>query len=245
MNHSPTPPPSERDQAYAILDQAPVCHIAFVESGEPMVLPAFHGRVGDVLYLHGSSARTLLRATGSGRPLCISAVLIDGVAVARCACSTAVNYRSVLLTGRGRPVEDPAEKARALRAITEHLTPGGWERGRTPSSAEIETTGVVALEITSVGVRTRSGPPEDNQADRALPAWSGIVPLRLQPGPPVPDPDVPTHLPVPPILGSRPASNAGAPAPAPPPPRFSPTDQPARMVSSVNEVWMLRRASSW
>jgi len=207
----PSPGLTEQAQAFAILDEAPLCFIGFVESGEPVVLPAFHGRIGEVLYLHGSSARTLLRATGSGRPLCISAVLIDGVAVARCACSTSVNYRSVQLAGRGRPVEDPIEKARALRAITEHLTPGGWERGRTPSPAEIEATGIVALDITSVGVRTRTGPAEDEPADRDLPAWSGVIPLRLQPGTPIPDPGLPPGLAVPAVIGSRPDPGAGAP----------------------------------
>ena len=207
----PTPAPPERELAFAILDEAPICHIGFVESGEPLVLPALHGRVGEVLYLHGSPARTLLAAAGSGRPLCVSAVLIDGVAVARCACHTALNYRSVLLTGRGRPVEDPAEKARALRAITEHVTPGGWERGRTPSPAEIDATGVVALDITSVGIRTRSGPARDDPADRDLPAWAGIVPLGLTAGTPVPDPGLPPGLPVPPVIGSHPAPDAGAP----------------------------------
>jgi len=211
MDPSPVPGPGEREQAYAILDEAPICHIGFVESGEPLVLPALHGRVGEVLYLHGSPARTLLAAAGSGRPLCISAVLIDGVAVARCACSTALNYRSALLRGRGRPVEDPAEKARALRAITEHVTPGGWERGRTPSPAEIDATGIVALDIASIGVRTRSGPSHDDPADRDLPAWAGIIPLRLEAGMPIPDADSPPGLPVPPVIGSRPAPDAGAP----------------------------------
>lgn len=203
--------PSDREAAYAILDEAPVCHIGFVESGEPVVLPGLHGRVADVLYLHGSPARTLLAAVGSGRPLCINAVLVDGVAVARCACSTALNYRSVVLSGRGRLVEDPEEKERALRAITERITPGGWRRGRTPSAAEIEATGVAALDITSIGLRTRTGPAEDDPADRVLPAWSGIVPLCLTTGTPLPDPGVPPGLPVPPVIGSNPVPREGAP----------------------------------
>jgi nitroimidazol reductase NimA-like FMN-containing flavoprotein (pyridoxamine 5'-phosphate oxidase superfamily) len=192
---------SDRAAAYAVFDEAPICHIGFVESGEPVVLPALHGREGDVLYLHGSPARTLLAAAGSGRPLCISAVLIEGVAVARCACSTALNYRSALLRGRGRPVDDPAEKELALRAITERITPGAWERGRPPSPAEIAATGVVALAITSAAVRSRSGPPLDDEADRDLPCWAGMIPLRLAAGVALPDPGVPADLTPPPVLG--------------------------------------------
>jgi len=176
-----------------------------------VVLPALHGRVGDVLYLHGSPARTLLAATGSGRLLSISAVLIEGVAVARCACSTALNYRSALLRGRGRPVHDPAEKELALRIITERITPGAWERRRAPSPADIDATGVVAVAIDSAAVRSRSGPPLDDEADRDLPCWAGIVPLRMQPGAPLPDRGLPPGLPVPPVIGSTPARRGGAP----------------------------------
>jgi nitroimidazol reductase NimA-like FMN-containing flavoprotein (pyridoxamine 5'-phosphate oxidase superfamily) len=205
------PAPSEREQAYAVLDEAPLCYIGFIESGEPVVFPALHGRVGDLLYLHGSPARTLLRAAGSGRPLCISAVVLDGVAVGRRACTIALNYRSVLLSGRGRPVDDPAEKELGLRAITERITPGAWERGRPPSPAEVEATGMVALTITALSLRTRCRPAQDDEADRALPCWAGVIPLRLQAGAPAPEPGLPPGLAVPPVLGSPPAPGAGAP----------------------------------
>ena len=96
------------------------------------MLPAVHARVGRTIYLHGSPASTVLRAAASGAALCISAVVLDGVVVAHSACHSGLNYRSALLTGTGREVEDPAEIEAALRAITERITPGGWERGRRP-----------------------------------------------------------------------------------------------------------------
>lgn len=213
MDPSPARAPAELEAAYAVLDEAPICHIGFLEAGEPVVLPALHGRVGDVLYLHGSPDGALLRAAGSGNPLCVNAVVLDGVAVARRACQSALNYRSVLLSGRGRPVDDPGEKERALRAITERITPGAWERGRPPSPAEVADTGVVALAIAGISLRTRSGPPQDAAADLDLPCWAGVIPLRLEAGPALPDPRLPAGLPVPDVLGGRAARAPGAGAP--------------------------------
>ena len=58
----------ERDRAHAILDEAYDCAVAFVVDGEPRVLPTLHVRVGDTLYLHGSSGGRLgLTARGDGR----------------------------------------------------------------------------------------------------------------------------------------------------------------------------------
>ena len=40
----------------AILDEGMVCHVGFVEDGEPFVIPMSYARVGDALYVHGSRA---------------------------------------------------------------------------------------------------------------------------------------------------------------------------------------------
>jgi uncharacterized protein len=46
---------------HAVLDEALICHLAVVVDGEPLVLPTIHARVGDVLYLHGSSGARVAR----------------------------------------------------------------------------------------------------------------------------------------------------------------------------------------
>ncbi len=183
-----------------MLDAAPICHVAFIEGGLPRVLPATHARVGDTIYFHGSPAGGVIGAAASGAPLCISAVVLDGVVVAHSACDSGLNYRSVLVTGAGREAEDPAEVELALRAITERVTPGGWERGRRPRAAEIAATAVAAVTVTGFTVRARSGPSRENEADRALPVWSGVVPLHLEAGTPVPDAGVPPGTPPPEVL---------------------------------------------
>jgi len=199
----PEPVAQTWEAAAAVLEAAPICHVAFVEAGLPRVLPALHALVGRTLYLHGSPASSVIRATNSGAPLSISAVVLDGVVVAHSACHSALNYHSVLLSGTGCEVEDPGEIEQALRAITERITPGGWERGRRPRPDEVAATAVAAVTITGLSVRARSGPSEEDAADRSLPGWTGIVPLHLEAGPAVPDPGVPASLPVPPVLGGR------------------------------------------
>ena len=186
--------------AAAVLDAAPICHVAFIDAGLPRVLPATHARVGDTLYFHGSPAGGVIGAAASGTALCISAVVLDGVVVAHSACHSGLNYRSVLVTGAGREVEAPAEIELALQAITERVTPGGWERGRRPRPDEVAGTAVAAVTVTAFTVRARSGPSKEDEADRGLAGWSGVVPLRLTAGPAQADPGVPPGTPAPPVL---------------------------------------------
>jgi len=202
----PDPTDQTWEAAAAVLDAAPICHVAFLERGLPRVLPAVHSRVGTTLYLHGSPASSVFRAAASGAPLSINAVVLDGVVMAHSACHSGLNYRSVLLSGTGREVDDPGEVEQALWAITERITPGGWERGRLPQPQELATTAVAAVAISDFSVRARSGPSKEDEADQALAGWSGVVPLRLQAGPAQADPWVPPGTPVPPVFGGSPPS---------------------------------------
>ncbi len=184
----------------AILDEALVCHVGFVDEDRPVVIPTIHARVGDVLYLHGSPASRMLRAVGRGVPVCVTATLVDGIVVARSAFHHSLNYRSVVLYGTARTVVDPAEREVAFRAITEHVLPGRWAEARHPDEREDRATRLVAVAIETASAKVRTGPPGDEEADRDLPVWAGVVPLRTGYGDPEPAPDLPAEIPLPSAL---------------------------------------------
>src|ERR687891_929871 len=116
----------DRETIDAILDEAKVCHLGFVHEGRPAVIPTLHARVGDEVLIHGSAASRALRALSSGLEVCLTVTLIDGLVLARSAFHHSVNYRSVVLYGTARPLDDPEQRERALEAFTEKLLPGRW-----------------------------------------------------------------------------------------------------------------------
>ena len=174
----------------AILDEAPICHLGLVEAGQPFVIPTIHARAGDVVYLHGSSASRAMRRAGEGTSVCVTATLLDGLVLARSAFHHTMNYRSVVLLGRARPVVDHDEKLSALRSISEHVLPGRWDEVRPPNEVEMKATSVVALAIDEASAKLRSGGPLDDADDLALACWAGVLPLRLVAGAPIPSNDL-------------------------------------------------------
>src|SRR6185295_8452970 len=94
----------------SILDEGLVCHVGFVAEGQPFVIPTTYGRVGDLLYVHGSAASRMLKAMGGGIPVCVTVTLLDGLVLARSAFHHSMNYRSAVILGMARLVADPAEK---------------------------------------------------------------------------------------------------------------------------------------
>ena len=180
-----------------ILDEAVFCHVGFVSDGHPVVIPTIHARVGDVLYLHGSPASRMLRELASGIDACVTATLLDGLVLARSVYNHSLNYRSAIVFGQARPVDERDEKLAAMTAIVERVIPGRSSDARPPTEKEAAGTSILALAIAEASAKTRTGPPQDFDADVELPIWAGVIPLRLAAGEPVTDERVPDSVPVP------------------------------------------------
>ena len=136
-----------RETVHAILDEGFVCHVGFTIEGRPLVIPTGYARVDQTLYIHGSSASRMLRTLSSGVDVCLTVTLVDGLVLARSAFHHSMNYRSVVVLGKAFPVEDPAEKIEALRALSEHIIPGRWDEVRLPDEQEMKATLVLKLAI--------------------------------------------------------------------------------------------------
>jgi len=187
----------DRETVHAILDAAFVCHVGFCVEGQPYVIPTNYGRSGDTVYLHGSAASRMLRTLSEGVPVCVTVTLVDGLVLARSAFHHSVNYRSVVMLGAARLVEDPAEKMEALRLFTEHVMQGRWDEVRWPTEQEMKATTVLALPLEEVSAKVRTGGPVDDEADYTLPVWAGVLPLEMVPQEPIADPQRKVDQPLP------------------------------------------------
>jgi len=179
----------DRETVYSILDSGFVCHVGFSVDGQPYVIPTNYGRSGDIVYLHGSAASRMLRTLSEGVPVSVTVTHVDGLVLARSAFHHSVNYRSVVILGTARLVEDPAEKMEALRVFTEHVMKGRWDDVRQPTEQELKATLVLALPLEEVSAKVRTGGPNDDAPDYDLPVWAGVLPLETVPKPPVADPN--------------------------------------------------------
>jgi uncharacterized protein len=185
----------DRATVHAILDEGFICHVGFVVDGQPFVVPTGYARVGETVFLHGSTGSRL--GLRPGMDVCVTVTLLDGLVLARSAFHHSMNYRSVMAIGRTRPVTDPGEKEAALRALVEHIVPGRSGEVRGGDRRELAATAVLALPLREVSAKVRTGPPKDDEPDYELPIWAGVLPLALTPGDPAPDPVLDPSIPTP------------------------------------------------
>ena len=187
VRHLPRRARYDKATIYAILDAGLVAHVGFVDdSGGPVVIPVLYARRGDELIVHGARGGRLQQHLAAGHEVSVSVALVDGLVLAKSAFNQSVNYRSVVLFGRGRALTSPEEKLDALRVLTEHILPGQWAYVRPPTPKELNATGVAAITILEAAAKMRQGPPGDAEQDQDLPLWAGVLPTALAFGAPQP-----------------------------------------------------------
>jgi len=178
----------DRELIYSILDEAFVCNIAFVADGVPMVVPTNYVRVGDKLFLHGSTASRLMKTLASGAPICLSVTLLDGIVLAPTATGHSVNYRSVVVMGKAEVVEGEPAKLAAMRDFVEYVIRGRWGTVRPPSEQELKGTMVVSVPLVEASAKVRTGFAIDDEKDYGGNAYTGVIPLKWVASAPIPDP---------------------------------------------------------
>ena len=188
------------DLACSIIDEAKVCHVGIVSEGQPYVIPMALGRVGRKLLLHGSVVSRLARHLADGLPCCVTITHLDGLVLARSAFHSSMNYRTVMIFGSARLIDDPVEKSQGLDALVEHLAPGRMVELRKSTRKELNATTLLSLPIETFSIKTRSGPPSDAASDINAPVWAGVIPLELQAGDAVDAPDMTDKIPLPDYL---------------------------------------------
>lgn len=171
------------ERAAAILAEGRVAHVAFVENGQPVVIPMgyhFDPALPDRLYIHGGKDSRVMRVLASGAPVSIGVTLLDGLVYSRTAFNHSMNYRSVVCFGRGRALTDHELQRRYYRGMISRYF-AGRTAGRDysePTGAQLEATALVEIEIEEVSAKVREGGPLGPlDAVPEAPGTCGVVPV--------------------------------------------------------------------
>ena len=177
----------DRPTLHAIIDAAYLCHIAFHDERGSHCIPTVCWRQDEHLLIHGSNGGRLLKLLGGGADVCVTITHLDGLVLARSAFNHSMNYRSAMIYGVFERITDEQAKRAAMDALMDKLAPGRQHEARRGNDKEFAATTVMRLALGEAACKTRSGGPQDDADDMAIPVWAGVLPLRLTPGAPVTD----------------------------------------------------------
>ena len=177
----------DEEAVFAILDAGLLCHVGYVINGQPFVTPTTYWREGRKLYWHGSAASRMLKAQGSGLPVCVTVTHVDGLVLARSGIAHSMNYRSVMAFGRARLIVGLAARRAAMEAFIDRLYPERSAELRPSTDNEILQIGLVEMTIEEASAKRRDGGVNRMAADDGWSAWSGVIPVETRLGAPMAD----------------------------------------------------------
>ncbi len=168
----------DKETVHRVLDSGLIAHVAFVQDGNPVVVPMLYGRDGETIYLHGARKARVIRMLEHTDQASLNITIVDALVLARSAFNSSMNYRSVTVFGKPTLVEDDEAKMHAMHVIVEHSMPGRWDELRAPTNKEFKMTGIIALQIESASAKiSKKASPEDEDFDYDTPIWAGILPM--------------------------------------------------------------------
>lgn len=167
----------DRELLYKIIDENPICHIAFISNNQPYCIPTLCWRENNHIYWHGSVLSTLIKASVNN-PVCITISQFNGLILAKSAFNHSVNYQSAVILGVAKKVEDFEKKLKHFEDMIELFFPNRWNELRKITKKEVNATEVLGFEITQASIKTNNKTePGDKKSDKDHPVWSGIIPF--------------------------------------------------------------------
>lgn len=165
----------EKAKVYQLIDDLKLGHLGFVSQGQAIIIPMTLWRVGDYLYFHVANKSRLQKLLESGGSLCVSFAECTEWVMAKSAYHHSANYRSAVLYCSGERVNDQEEFDEVFKAIIDQIEPGRWDQVRGPSAQERKGTALMRLTIDEGSFKTRTGGPNEEPEDLALPVWHGTT----------------------------------------------------------------------
>ncbi len=166
-----------KSDVFQLVDDLKMGHVGFVLDGQVFVIPITVWRVGEYLYLHVVNKSRLQRLLEAGQEVCISFAETVEWVLAKSAYHHSANYRSAVLYCRGERVQDEATFDHAFAGIINQLEPGRWDAVRSPNALERKATALMQLTILDGSFKSRTGGPNEEPEDLALPVWHGTRPV--------------------------------------------------------------------
>lgn len=177
------PERSKPEEAHAILAAGLVAHVAFVQDGQPFVIPMtyhFDAQRPEHLYLHGAHHSRLMQHLATGAPICVTVTLVDGLVYSRTALFHSMNYRSVVCFGRAGAAPERGERRRLLERMISRYWPGrtaGRDYDPIPDD-HLDPTAFIAIRIEELSAKVRRGGPKGpRDGDPVAPGTAGVTPL--------------------------------------------------------------------
>ena len=167
----------DRNELFEFLNKTYFVTVSFLQDENIFSIPMLHAVVKDKIYLHASVGSRILKQLTACSKVTLAATDVHGIVLSKSLFNSSMNYQSAVIFGSTKRIEDEELMYDAFENMVDRFFKGRFEDARKPSKNEWLQTAMIEFTIDEFSLKKRTGMPKEEEDDKKLPIWSGVVPV--------------------------------------------------------------------
>jgi len=167
----------DRNELFEFLNKTYFVTVSFLQDENIFSIPMLHAVVKDKIYLHASVGSRILKQLTDCSKVTLAATDVHGIVLSKSLFNSSMNYQSAVIFGSTNRITDEVLMYDAFENMVDRFFKGRYEDARKPSKNEWLQTAMIEFTIDEFSLKKRTGMPKEEEDDKKLPIWSGVVPV--------------------------------------------------------------------
>ena len=170
----------DKNELFEFLNKTYFVTVSFQQDENIFSIPMLHAVVKDKIYLHASVGSRIIKQLTDSKNVTLSATDVHGIVLSKSLFHSSMNYQSAVIFGSTRRIEDEELMYDAFENMVDRFFKGRFEDARKPTKNEWLQTAMLEFTINEFSLKHRTGMPKEEESDKTLPVWSGVVPIETR-----------------------------------------------------------------
>ena len=175
------------NELFSFLNKAHFVTVSFNQKGTVFSIPMLHATYNEKIYLHAAVGSRITKELANNANVTLSATDVHGIVLSKSLFNSSMNYQSAVVFGETKRIDDEEIMYAAFENMVDRFFKGRFEDARKPTKNEWLQTAMLEFTIDEFSLKQRTGMPKEEESDKTLPIWSGVVPLKSEFVKPEPD----------------------------------------------------------
>jgi len=175
------------DELFSFLNKTHFVTVSFIQKETIFSIPMLHAVYNEKIYLHAAVGSRITKELTNNASVTLSATDVHGIVLSKSLFNSSMNYQSAVVFGETKRIDDEEIMYAAFENMVDRFFKGRFEDARKPTKNEWLQTAMLEFTINEFSLKQRTGMPKEEESDKTLPIWSGVVPLNSEFVEPEPD----------------------------------------------------------
>ena len=168
------------NELFSFLNKTHFVTVSFNQKETVFSIPMLHAIYDEKIYLHAAVGSRITKELANNANVTLSATDVHGIVLSKSLFHSSMNYQSAVVFGETKRIDDEEIMYAAFENMVDRFFKGRFEDARKPTKNEWLQTAMLEFTIDEFSLKQRTGMPKEEESDKTLPVWSGVVPIETK-----------------------------------------------------------------